>query len=91
MDLHTPALLNYGVKILIGKGTRNKEVIKSLKKNQALYLIAPAGCGAYLSTKIMKAKPVAYKDLGAEAIYKLEVKDFPVIVCVDSKGKYLYK
>jgi fumarate hydratase subunit beta len=91
MDGYTPALVNEGVKILIGKGGRSKEVIESLKKNKGIYAIAPAGCGAYLSTKVLKSKPIAYKELGAEAIYELEVKNFPVIVCIDSKGNYLYK
>ncbi len=91
MDLYTPALIETGLKMLIGKGRRSKEVIESLKKRKGVYLIAPAGCGAYLSTKVVKAKPVAYKELGAEAIFKLEVENFPVIVCIDSRGNYLYK
>ncbi len=91
MDLYTPALIEAGLKMLIGKGKRSKEVIESLKKNKGIYLIAPAGCGAYLSTKVVKAKPVVYKELGAEAIFELEVKSFPVIVCIDSRGNYLYK
>jgi fumarate hydratase subunit beta len=90
MDLYTPVLLSKGIKILIGKGRRNDEVRKSIKKHNALYLIAPAGCGAFMSTKIVKAQKVAYKELKAEAIHQLEIKDFPAIVCIDAKGRYLY-
>ena len=91
MDFYTPILVNAGVKMFIGKGRRSKEVIQSLKRKKSIYVIAPAGCGAYLSTRILKSKAIAYKDLGAEAIFELEVKNFPVIVCIDSGGNYLYK
>jgi fumarate hydratase subunit beta len=90
MDLYTPALLSKGIKMLIGKGKRNDEVRKAIKKYNALYLIAPAGCGAYISTKVVNAQAVAYKELKAEAIRKLEIEDFPAIVCIDAKGRYLY-
>ena len=91
MDLYTPALVDAGLKMLVGKGRRSKEVIRKLKRKKGVYVIAPAGCGAYLSTKILKSKAIAFKDLGAEAIFELEIKDFPVIVCIDSRGNYLYK
>ena len=90
MDKFTPVLLKAGVKVLIGKGKRSPEVIQSIKKHKAVYLVAPAGAGAYLSTKVRKAEVVAFRDLGPEAIYRLEVKNFPAVVCIDSKGNNLY-
>ncbi len=89
MDEFTPALLKSGLKAMIGKGSRSEEVIRAIKRYKAVYFLAPAGCGALLSKKVVKAKPVAYKDLGPEAIHKLEVKDFPLIGAVDSKGKMM--
>lgn len=91
MDKFTPDLLNAGVRILIGKGKRSKEVIYSLKKHKAVYLVAPSGCGAYLSKRVKQAKAVAFKDLGPEAIYKFEVENFPAVVCIDTKGNNLYE
>ena len=91
MDKFTPVLLNAGVSALIGKGNRSKEVVDSIRKNRAIYFLAIGGAGAYLSKRIKEAKIVAYKDLGAEAIYKMEVKDFPLIVGVDARGKNIYK
>ena len=90
MDSFTPQLLKAGVKGLIGKGARSKEVVKAIKKYKALYFIAPAGCAAFLAKKVKKARVVAYSDLGPEAIRKLEVKDFPVILAVDSRGRSIY-
>ncbi len=91
MDEFTPALLEAGLKGMIGKGVRSKEVIKAIKKYKAVYFLTYAGCGALLSKYVKSAKPVAYKELGPEAIYKLEVKDFPLIVAVDIKGNSVYK
>ncbi len=91
MDKFTPVLLNAGGSALIGKGNRSKEVVDSIRKNRAIYFLAIGGAGAYLSKRIKEAKIVAYKDLGAEAIYKMEVKDFPLIVGVDARGKNIYK
>ncbi len=90
MDEFTPVLLKAGLKGLIGKGSRSKEVIAAIKKYQAVYFLTYAGCGALLSRYVKKARPVAYTDLGPEAIYKLEVKDFPLIVGIDSKGRSVY-
>jgi fumarate hydratase subunit beta len=90
MDDFTPRLLKAGVKGMIGKGARSKEVIAALKKYRSVYFIAFAGCGALLAQYVKKAKPVAYKDLGPEAIYELKVKDFPLIVAIDAKGKSVY-
>ncbi len=75
---------------MIGKGSRSKEVIAAIKKHKAVYFLTLAGCGALLNKCIKKAKLIAYKDLGPEAILKLEVKDFPLIVGIDSKGRSVY-
>ncbi len=90
MDEFTPALLKAGVKGMIGKGSRSNEVIKSVKKHKAVYFLTYAGCGALLAKYVKKTTPVAYRDLGPEAILKIEVKDFPVIVGIDSKGRSIY-
>jgi fumarate hydratase subunit beta len=90
MDEFTPALIKAGLKGMIGKGSRSKEVIAAIKKYKAVYFLTYAGCGALLSKYVKKAKPVAYKDLGPEAIYRLEVKDFPLIVGIDAKGRSIY-
>ena len=91
MDEFTPILLKAGLKGMIGKGSRSKEVIAAIKKYKAVYFLTYAGCGALLSKYVKKATPVAYKDLGPEAILKLEVKDFPLIVGIDSRGNNIYK
>ncbi len=90
MDNFTPLLLKNGLKIMIGKGSRSKEVIDAIKKYKAVYFIAPAGCGALLSICVKKKTLVAYKDLGPEAVFRLEVKDFPLIVAIDTKGRNIY-
>jgi fumarate hydratase subunit beta len=90
MDIFTPLLLKSGLKAMIGKGERSKEVINAIKKYKAVYLLAPAGCGALLSKFVVKKELVAFKDLGPEAIYRLEVKDFPVIVGIDAKGRSVF-
>ena len=90
MDKYAPALLDLGQTGMIGKGRRSDAVIDSMKKNTAVYFAAVGGAGALLSKCIKKAEVIAYEDLGAEAIYKLEVKDFPVIVVIDSDGNNLY-
>ncbi|MFC1645902.1 FumA C-terminus/TtdB family hydratase beta subunit [Candidatus Omnitrophota bacterium] len=90
MDKFTPKLLKAGLRAMIGKGSRSKDVIKAIKKHRAVYFLAPAGCGALLANKVKKAKVVAYKDLGPEAIRRLEIKDFPLIVAIDSKGRSIY-
>jgi fumarate hydratase subunit beta len=91
MDKFTPALLKAGLKGMIGKGGRAAEVIQAIKKYQAVYFLTYAGCGALLSQYVRKAVPVAYKELGPEAIYRLEVRDFPLIVGIDSAGRSIYK
>ena len=90
MDKYTPLLLDLGVTGMIGKGRRSEAVIASMKRNHAVYFAAVGGAGALLSKCITKAEVVAYEDLGAEAIYRLEVVDFPVIVVIDDQGNNLY-
>lgn len=91
MDKYAPALLDLGQTGIIGKGRRSDAVIASMKKNSAVYFAAVGGAGALLSKCIKKAEVIAYKDLGAEAIYKLEVENFPVIVVIDCNGNNLYE
>ncbi|MCL2335132.1 MAG: fumarate hydratase C-terminal domain-containing protein, partial [Endomicrobia bacterium] len=91
MDVFTPGMLEQGVKILIGKGARSEAVVKSIAKNKAVYLVATGGVAALLAKTVKKAEIIAFKDLGPEAIYKLEVEDMPLIVAVDSKGKNIFK
>lgn len=90
MDKYTPMLLDLGLKGMIGKGRRNKEVIDAMKKNGAVYFAAVGGAGALLSKCIIASKVIAYDDLGTEAIRELQVKDFPVIVVIDKEGNNLY-
>ena len=91
MDVFTPDLLRSGLKVMIGKGRRSKDVKKAIKKHKAVYLLAPAGCGALLSRKVIKKRIVAYKELGPEAVFELDVADFPVTVGVDSRGKDIFE
>jgi len=90
MDGFTPLLLKAGLKGMIGKGSRSPEVITAIKKYKGVYFSAYAGCGALLAKYIKKAGPVVYKDLGPEAIHRLEVKGFPLIVAIDAKGNNIY-
>ena len=76
---------------MIGKGKRNDEVVNAMKEHGAVYFGAIGGCGALLSQCIKKSEVIAYEDLGAEAIRRLEVKDFPVVVIIDSEGNNLYE
>lgn len=91
MDKYTPTLLDLGLKGMIGKGKRSKEVIDAIVRNEAVYFAAVGGAGALLSKSIINSKIIAYDDLGTEAIRELEVKNFPVIVVVDSQGNNLYE
>lgn len=90
MDKYAPALLDLGLRGMIGKGKRNAAVVDAMKKNTAVYFAAVGGAGALLSKCIVSSEVVAYDDLGTEAICRLEVKDFPVIVVIDSEGRDLY-
>ena len=87
MDKYAPRLLDLGEKAMIGKGKRSKEVVDAVIRNHAVYFAAIGGAGALLSKCITKSEIVCYEDLGAEAIRKIEVKDFPVIVVIDREGK----
>ena len=91
MDAYSPALIAVGQTGMIGKGKRSPEVIAAMKEHGAVYFGAIGGCGALLSKCIKKAEIVAYEDLGAEAIRRLEVEDFPVVVIIDSEGNNLYE
>ena len=91
MDKYTPALLDLGMVGMIGKGKRTPEVIEAVKRNGGVYFAAVGGAGALLSKCILSSEVVAYEDLGTEAIRKLTVKDFPVIVVIDSLGNNLYE
>ena len=91
MDKYTPQLLDMGLKGMIGKGKRTKEVLEAIVRNHAVYFAAVGGAGALLSKAIIASEVVAYEDLGTEAIRKLEVKDFPVVVVADADGNNLYE
>ena len=91
MDKYTPRLLDRGLKGMIGKGKRSKEVIEAIKRNHAVYFAAIGGAGALLSKCIKEAKVLAYDDLGTEAIRELRVEELPVIVVIDSNGNNLYE
>lgn len=90
MDAFTLDLLKLGLGGMIGKGDRSDDVRKAIKRYVAVYFLATGGIGALLSTKVKSARPILFKELGPEAVYKLEVKDFPITVGIDSKGKDLY-
>ncbi len=90
MDKYAPRLLDLGLTGMIGKGRRKPEVTEAIVRNGAVFFAAVGGAGALLSKCIKKAEVIAYDDLGTEAIRKLEVENFPVIVVIDSKGRNLY-
>ncbi|EXG84269.1 hydro-lyase family enzyme, Fe-S type, tartrate/fumarate subfamily [Clostridium sp. ASBs410] len=91
MDKYTPLLLDMGMGGMIGKGKRSKEVIEAIVRNESVYFAAVGGAGALLSKCILSSEVIAYEDLGTEAIRRLEIKDFPVVVVIDSKGNNLYE
>ena len=91
MDAYSPTLIREGLTGMIGKGKRGPEVVAAMKEHGAVYFGAIGGCGALLSKCIKKAEVIAYEDLGAEAIRRLEVEDFPAIVIIDSQGNNLYE
>ncbi len=90
MDRYTPRLLDLGLKVMIGKGKRSLEVKEAIVRNKAVYFAAVGGAGALLSKAVQRSQVIAYEDLGTEAIHLLEVKDFPVVVAIDSRGKDWY-
>ena len=91
MDRYAPKLLDMGLRGMIGKGKRTDEVKEAVMRNGAVYFAAVGGAGALLSKAIVSSEVIAYDDLGTEAIRKLEVRDFPAIVVMDSEGNDLYK
>ena len=91
MDAYSPTLIALGETGMIGKGKRGPEVIAAMQEHGAVYFGAIGGCGALLGKCIKKAEVIAYDDLGAEAIRRLEVEDFPAIVIIDSEGNNLYE
>ena len=91
MDRYTPRLLDLGLGAMIGKGKRTQEVMDAIVRNGCVYFAAVGGAGALLSKCIKKSEVIAYDDLGTEAIRRLEVEDFPVIVVIDSRGNNLYE
>lgn len=91
MDKYAPTLLDMGLKGMIGKGKRSREVLDAVVRNRAVYFAAVGGAGALLSKAILSSEVVAYEDLGTEAVRRLEVKDFPVIVVADVYGNNLYE
>jgi fumarate hydratase subunit beta len=91
MDRFTPALLDRGLRGMLGKGPRSARVIESMSKNRAVYFVAVGGAAALLARHITRCEVVAYADLGTEAIHRLSVKDLPAIVAIDAHGNNLYE
>lgn len=91
MDVYSPRLLDAGLKIMIGKGNRSKDVVRSMVQNGAVYLAAIGGAGALMAASIEEAELVCWEDLGCEAVRRLKVKDMPLTVAIDSEGNDLYK
>ena len=91
MDKYAPTLLDLGLRGMVGKGKRSQAVKDAIVRNGAVYFAAVGGAGALLSKSITSSEVIAYDDLGTEAIRKLEVKDFPVIVVIDAEGNDLYQ
>ncbi len=91
MDAYAPKLIYLGLRGMIGKGSRSKEVIDAIKTTSSVYFAAVGGAGALLARKVKSAKVVAYEDLGTEAVMRLEVEDFPVIVAIDGNGNDIYQ
>lgn len=91
MDAYAPTLLSLGLKGMIGKGTRNQEVIEAIKKNRGIYFGAIGGAAALIAKSVIAEEIIAFEDLGTEAIRKIEVKDFPTVVVIDSEGNDLYQ
>lgn len=90
MDPYAPKLLDAGLKMMIGKGDRNAEVIDAIVRNRAVYFAAMGGAGALMGSCVEKVDIVCYEDLGCEAIRRLEVKDMPLTVAIDSRGENIY-
>jgi len=91
MDAYTPRLLDAGIKVIIGKGSRSPEVRRALKKHKAVYLAAAGGAGALLASAITEVEVIAYEDLGPEAVMRLTVENFPAVVANDIHGGDLFE
>lgn len=91
MDPYTPKLLDRGLKGMIGKGLRNQAVIDAMIRNKAVYFGAVGGAAALISRQILSSEVIAYPDLGAEAIHRFEIKEFPAIVLIDAQGHNLFE
>ncbi|HHY81597.1 MAG TPA: Fe-S-containing hydro-lyase [Clostridiales bacterium] len=91
MDSYTPRLLDLGLKFMIGKGLRSREVIGAMIRNKAVYLAAAGGAGALIAGCVKKAEMLAFEDLGPEAVYRLEVENMPLITAIDSLGNNLFE
>lgn len=91
MDAYAPRLLDLGLRGMIGKGARNKEVVEAIIRNKGVYFGAIGGAAALIGKSIISSEIIAYEDLGAEAIRKIEVKDMPLVVIIDNEGNNLYE
>lgn len=91
MDAYSPALIEKGLRGMIGKGYRNAEVVESMKKHGAVYFAAIGGASALTAKTVKSAEIIAYEDLGSEALRRLYVEDFPMVVVIDSEGNDYYK
>ena len=91
MDSLTVPLLKLGLKGMIGKGDRSDDVISAMKETKSVYFAAIGGAGALISNSVISTQPIAFDDLGAEALVRLEVLDFPAVVAIDCKGQNLYR
>jgi hydro-lyases, Fe-S type, tartrate/fumarate subfamily, beta region len=91
MDKYTPDLLDMGLKVMIGKGKRSKEVIEAIKRNKAVYFAVVGGAGALISKCIKKSKVICYEELGAEAVLRIEIENLPAIVVIDKNGNNFYE
>ncbi len=91
MDAYTPTMLDQGIKGMIGKGSRTKEVVESMKKHGVTYFAAVVGAASLIAKSVKKYEVIAYEDLGPEALAELTVEDFPCIVVIDSEGTNFYE
>lgn len=91
MDKYAPTLLDMGLKGMVGKGARNREVIDAIVRNRAVYFAAIGGAAALIAKSIKKTEPICYEDLGTESVRRYYVEDFPCIVAIDSEGNNVYE
>lgn len=91
MDQYTPRLYNEGLAVTVGKGQRSREVVNSIKKNGGLYLVAYGGCGALYGSCVISVNTVWFRNLGPQAVYRIEVENFPVLVGIDAFGGNIFE